>query len=175
MTTVNQNTQGFHACNWKNHIFALLSPGRNNVAHITVSELVRRNADVCSWFKTTISNTIIMWTLASACICAKQNIWTLYIHLEIKLDFNKSSIIHKNSVAVPSHNVQISFAVNDISVYLNSFKGEHTGYTACFAFNVLLLKVGSNAAGDIKPSANTLSNIFSCLHFNKCRPRVMSS
>ena len=57
-----------------------------------------------------------MWYLASACICAKQNIWTLYIHLDIKLDFDKSSTIHKNSVAVPSHNVQIGFAVDDISI-----------------------------------------------------------
>ena len=92
---------------------------RKNVTQNTVNELVRRHCDVCSWFKTTITHTIIMSNLARACICSKQNICTLYLHLEIKLQHHSQK--------------QCSCFFAQCSDRLCC---EHTGYTADFAFNI---------------------------------------
>lgn len=116
------------------HITAL-SPWRNNVPHFTVFKQITRQSDVCSWFQEAISNSIINWNLASAFIRAKKKIWTLYINLNIKFDFQKTSIINKHSTTIPSHIIPICFAVNNISIHLNLFKCKHSGDMTYFAFH----------------------------------------
>lgn len=135
MITVNQDTKGFNTCQRKYHITTLLSPCRNNVPYFTVCEQITRQSNVCSGFQEAISNSIINWNLASAFIRAKYNILTLYIHLNVKFYFQETSIINENSATVPSHNIPICFAMNNISIHLNPFKCEHFGDTTYFAFH----------------------------------------
>lgn len=78
-----------------------------------------------------------MWYFINVCICVKQDIWILYIYFNIKFDFDKFSIIYKNSVVVFLYNVQIGFVVDDIFIQLNFFKGKYIGYLFYFVFNII--------------------------------------